>query len=83
VFTPSLPTLYGNLMDRICTSVETGENALASMEDMVDALKVFFAGKVSKNEGGAEILLSSPKLYDVSFDGYAFETAYAASQKKK
>ena len=83
VFTPALPTLYVNLMNRICESVETGENALASMEDMVDALKVFFAGKVSKNEGGTEISLDSPKLYDVSFDGYAFEEAYAASQKKK
>ena len=53
------------------------------MEEMVDALKVFFAGKVSKNEGGTVVSLDSPKLYDVSFDGYAFESAYAAAQKKK
>jgi hypothetical protein len=69
-------------MDRICDSVESGENRLATPEETIDALRVLFAGRVSRNEGGTEISVDSEKLYDVKFDGYEFERGYAAAQKR-
>ena len=82
-FTPLKETLYDPLIDRICTSVETGVNALATMEETVDAIKILLAMRVSRNRGGEEISLDSPLLYDVKFDGYEFERAYAENALKK
>ena len=83
IFSPDINTLYDPLIDRICESMETGENKLATMEEMIDALKVLYAGRVSRNEGGSEISLDSEKLYEIKFDGYEFERAYAAAAHKK
>lgn len=83
VFIPAIDTLYDPMLDKICESVESGENALSTMESMVDAIKVLLAGRVSRNEDGAEISLDSKKLYGVSFDGYEFERGYEAAAHKK
>ena len=82
-FTPLKETLYDPLIDRICTSVETGVNALATMEETVDGIKVLLAMRASRNAGGKEIMLSDPVLYDVKFDGYEFERGYAENALKK
>ena len=79
VFTPAIETLYDGLLDRICKSVETGENHLATMEETVDSIKVLLAGRVSRSNGGEEVSLDSPELYGVSFDGYEFERGYSAA----
>ena len=79
VFIPAIETLYDGLLDRICKSVETGENHLSTMEEMVDSIKVLLAGRVSRNNGGLEVSLDSPELYGVSFDGYEFERGYSAA----
>ena len=83
VFVPSIDTLYIGMLDRICESIENDTNTLSTMEEMVDSIKVLLAGRVSRNNGGEEISLDSPLLYDVSFDGHEFERGYAAAARKK
>jgi predicted dehydrogenase len=82
-FTPSVPTLYEPLMDRICSSIESGENKLSTMEEMVDAIKILLAGRASRDNGGITVELDSPMLYDVSFDGYEFERNYSNANRPK
>ena len=51
---------------------------------LIDAIKILLAMRASRNLGGEEVALDSPLLYDIKFDGYEFERAYAenALQKK-
>ena len=83
VFIPAIETLYDGLLDGICKSVETGENALSTMEEMIDSIKVLLAGRVSRNRAGEEISIDCPCLYEVRFDGNEFERAYSAAAMKK
>ena len=80
VFIPAIEGLYNPLLDRICESVEEDKNALATMEEMVDAIKVLLAGRASREDGGAEVMLSdTDRLMKISFDGYEFERGYSAA----
>lgn len=55
--------------------------ALATPDDMCDAVKIMLAGKKSR-ETGVPQLINDLSEADVGFDGYAFEEFYAASQRK-
>ena len=42
----------------------------------------FRDGKVSKENGGEVVSLDDKRLYDVSYDGNAYEEAYAKKARK-
>lgn len=81
-FTVDNGRMYASMLDRICDHLEGKESKLATMDEMIDSVKVAIACKASRESGGKEIPLDSPILEDVSFDGYGFEREYAATAKK-
>lgn len=74
--------LYLSLMDKVCDYVEGKANVFAKGKQLTDGIRILLAGKVSKENGGKEILLDSAELDNVSFDGYAYEDAYSKKAKK-
>lgn len=81
-FTADNTKLYGTMLDKICNHLETEKSDLASIEDIVESIKIMLAGKASKENNGIEIKLSDLDKYNVFFDGYEFEKKYAAAAKK-
>ena len=79
-FTIDAANVYKALLDRICDYMETGVNRLASVDDLVEAIKILLAAKASKESDGKPILLNDLINYSPSFDGYAFEEGYAKAQ---
>ena len=73
---------YQKMLDKVLDYVEGKENKLATCQQMCDAIKIMLAGKASKENGGIEVPLDSQLLEQTSFDGNAFETAYAAKGRK-
>lgn len=69
---------YSPLLDAVCDFMEGKPNCLAPVEDITEATKIMLAGKLSKENGGADI---SPRSLpdNASFDGFTFETKYAAA----
>jgi hypothetical protein len=61
--------------------MDGNEDALITVDQMVESIKVLLAGKASKLNGGKEISLDDPILREVSFDGYEFEAGYAANAR--
>lgn len=74
--------IYRAMLDVVCDYLEGGEHILASMEEMIDAVKIMLAGKASKENGGIEVGTDSPLLEQVSFDGNEFEKNYSKTAKK-
>ena len=74
--------IYRAMLDVVCDYLEGKENILASMEEMVDAIKIMIAGKASKENGGIEVSLDSLLLEKTSYDGNEFEKNYSATAKK-
>ena len=74
--------IYSALLDRICDYMETGKNNLASMEALVESIKIMLAGRVSRENGGIEVKLSEIPLDDSGYDGNEFEKKYAAKMPK-
>jgi len=74
--------IYGALLDRICEYLETGNNCLASMEELTESIKIMLAAKISRESGGKEIKLTDIPKNDRGYDGYEFEKTYAANAKK-
>ena len=74
--------IYGELLDRICDYIETGENRLASIETLTESVKIMLAGRLSRQSGGAEIKLRDIPKDDPGYNGYEFEKGYAANAKK-
>lgn len=74
--------LYLSLMETVCDYYEGKENIMISPEKHVDGVKVLLAGKVSKENGGEVVSLDDKRLYDVSYDGNAYEEAYAKKARK-
>ena len=75
--------LYEAMLKHVCAWLEGKPNDLVSTEDMTMGVKIMLAGKKSKENGGAEVALTDLRETDVGFDGYAFETFYAESQRPK
>ena len=75
--------LYEAMLKHVCAWLEGKPNDLVSVTDMTMAVKIMLAGKKSKENGGAEVALADLCESDVGFDGYAFETFYAESQRPK
>ena len=71
--------LYSAMLPRVCDYLEGKEDALITVDQMIESIKVLLAGKASKLNGGIEVSLDDPILRYVSFDGYEFEKGYAAA----
>ena len=74
--------LYAQLLDRICDFMETGRSDLASVPAMTESVRIMLAGRLSRAQGGAEILLESIPEDDPGYDGAVFERGYAAAATK-
>lgn len=75
--------LYEAMLKHVCAWLKGEPNDLVSVSDMTMGVKIMLAGKKSKENGGAEVLLSELTESDIGFDGYAFEEFYAESQRPK
>lgn len=67
--------VYEAMLKQVCNYFEGKENHMASVESMLQAVKIMLAGIKSRKEGG-ETLLSELKDDDPSFDGRAFYESY-------
>jgi GFO/IDH/MocA oxidoreductase family protein len=74
--------LYGPMLERICDFMETGSADLASVNSIVESVKVMLAGRLSREQGGVEVLLDDIPEDDPGFNGDLFEKGYAAKAKK-
>jgi hypothetical protein len=73
---------YKAMLDRICDYMESGVNNMASVNELVDGIKIMLAGKLSRESGGKTILLEDLPLDYPGFDGREFEIGYASSASK-
>jgi len=74
--------IYGALLDRICDFMEGGANALAPVPSLTNSIKAMLAGRVSRERGGGEVLISGIPSDDPGFDGAAFAKSYAQAAGK-
>ena len=73
--------IYKAMLDRICDFMEN-KNPMAKITDLTETIKIYLAGKKSKENRGEEIKLVDLKTDDHGFDGDVFEKEYAAKNKK-
>lgn len=74
--------IYGALLDRICDFLETGQNRLAPVEKITEAIKIMLAGRISKERSGEEIKIQDLPTDDPGFDGELFTKEYANKATK-
>lgn len=74
---------YEALLNGICDSVEAKANRLASIEAITESVRIMIAGRISRENGGAEVYIKDIPEDDRGFDGYLFERGYAAASKDK
>ncbi len=76
--------VYEAMLKQVCNYFEGKENNLATVEEMLDSIKIMLAGKKSYCTGGGEISLASLN-YDekTAYDGKAFYDFYSAANAKK
>jgi len=73
--------IYKAMLDRICDFMEKG-SPMVKISDLTETIRIYLAGKKSKENRGEEIKLTDLKTDDPGFDGAAFEKEYAAKNKK-
>lgn len=73
--------IYKAMLDRICDFMEKGR-LMAKITDLTETIKIYLAGKKSKENKGEEVKLIDLKTDDLGFDGNVFEKEYAAKNKK-
>jgi predicted dehydrogenase len=73
---------YRAMMEKVIERMEGVRDVLTTCEDMAKSIKVMLAGKASLDLSAGEVKLDSPLLYEVSYDGNAFEREYAAAASK-
>ena len=71
--------LYAPMLEEICNKLENKPTRVVSVEELTWHIRILLAGKLSKEQHGAEIGTWDPALEHVSFDGYEFEKKYAAA----
>lgn len=74
--------IYGALLDRICLYMETGENTLAPVATLTESIRIMLAGRLSRENGGAQVRLSDIPADDPGYDGGLFERGYAHKAAK-
>jgi len=81
-FQVDMGKVYQALLDRICDSLETGKRRTARPEELVDAIRIMLAGRLSRERGGAPVRTAEIPDDDPGYDGDLFEKGYAAAAKK-
>ena len=74
--------IYGALLDRICDYMETGENKLAPVAKINQAIKIMLAGRLSRENGGGAVKIEDIPEDDPGFDGDDFQRGYAKAAAK-
>ena len=74
--------VYEAMLKQVSAYMKGEPNKIATVEQMTDSVKIMLAGIKSRANGGSEAKISELTENDPSFDGYAFEEFYAASQRK-
>jgi len=74
--------IYNALLKRIFDYIEKGIE-MAPITDLTETIKIYLAGKASREQEGAEVKLEDLKLVDKGYDGYAFEEQYALAARRK
>ena len=70
--------VYEAMLKQVCNYFEGKENSMASVESMLDAVKIMLAGIKSRKYGGAQPLGGLTEN-DPCFDGYKFYLGYKAA----
>ena len=73
--------IYAALLDRLCDTLETGQNRLASVAALTESIEIMLAGRLSRERGG-EVRRADIPDDDPGFDGGAFARDYARSAAK-
>ncbi|MCK5381018.1 MAG: hypothetical protein KAJ81_06070, partial [Candidatus Latescibacteria bacterium] len=73
--------IYDAVLKRIFDYMEKGVE-MASIGDLTETIKIYLAGKASREHGGKEIKLEDLRLDDKGYDGYAFEEQYALAARR-
>jgi hypothetical protein len=73
--------LYISLLKKIEAFLKDGVQ-MSSMDDLVETVKIYLAGKKSRESHGEEIALQSLSVTDAGYDGYAFEKEYSIANMK-
>ena len=73
--------IYLALLKRIEAFLKE-KKPLAPIAELTEAIKVYLAGKKSKETGGRKIPIHDLDMNDTSFDGYAFEKEYSSTVKR-
>jgi len=76
-------SLYSALLDKICDSIESRQSQMAPVKALTESVRIMLAGRLSKEQGGAEVALIDIPVDDPGFDGDAFEREYAEKAKQK
>ena len=62
--------------------METGENKLAPVAKINQAIKIMLAGRLSREKGGGVVKIEGIPEDDPGFDGDEFELGYAKAAAK-
>ena len=81
-FRVNVDDIYRALLDRICDFMESGKGDLASVDAIVDSVKIMLAGRMSREVGGGVVAIDNISETDAGYDGRAFEQGYASKAKK-
>ena len=74
--------IYDAILKRIFNYMEKGIE-MTPITNLTETIKIYLAGKASREQEGAEIKLEDLTLEDKGYDGYAFEKQYAINARKK
>lgn len=74
--------IYAALLDRICDYLETGENKLASVAQINEAVKMMLAGRLSRERGGGAVKIDEIPADDPGFNGGKFAKEYGQAAGK-
>ena len=74
--------LYEALMEQVCNYVEKKDNLIASIDELIEAVKISLAMNASRAKNGAPIELSELTQDMPSFDGASFCKTYGALSGK-
>lgn len=74
--------LYKALIGEICDYMEQKPNNLATVDTLIESVKIMLAAGISKRKGGEKIYLSDIPENDPGYDGEAFIKEYSKSAGK-
>ena len=81
-FTVDTSRIYMAMLKRIMDYMQTGVSTLATMDELIETIKIMLAGKLSRDNGGKVVALADiPEDYE-GYDGALFEKGYAAAANK-